>query len=267
MIQWPPFKELFFHISELCQNSGRLKQNLRRKVNTVASRLSSLWTHVRQSRNAFEAAPDTGLLPKTISRMFNRFVNWFLKGFVGTAFIVLVFPTAMFLISLFSLAAAVTAPLWVVAGSVLIHVISALILDFDGPSHCGAILWNLLINIFGRGMVQPVASLLLAVVFAPLMAGLLFVFAMARRFVRGAWDWIMFNLILKRFARIPDRDSFLAKRIAGPGLASEYFYQIRPEQALVAISSEIEKTELDVYARKTKEEIDRPLKEVSHSYL
>ena len=257
---------LFFHISELCVKSGRLKQNLSHKVNTVASRLSSVWTHVRQARNSFEAAPDTGLLPKTISRIINRFVNYFLKGFVGTAFIILVFPTSMLLIIFFSLAVAVTAPVWVVAGSVLIHVISAVILDFDGPSRFGAILWNLLINIFGRGIVQPIVSLLLAMVFAPLMAALLSVFAVTRKFVRGAWDRIMFNLILKRFARIPDRDSFLAKRISGPGLASKYFYQIRPEQALVAISSEIEKTELDVYAKQTKEEIDLPLKEASHSY-
>ena len=252
-----------FHFTELCGKSGRLKPNLNSRVNTVTSRLSSLWTHVQQARSSFEAAPDTGLLPKTISRFFNRFVNYLLKGFVGTLFILLVFPITMLFLSLASLAAAVTAPVWVVAGSVLVHLFCVFILDFDGPSHFGAILWNLLINIIGRGTVQPVFSLFLSTVFAPLMALLLFVFAGTRKVLRDAWDFLMFNLILKRFARIPDRDSFLARRIAGPGLASKYFYQIRPEQALVAISSEIEKTELEVYARQTKEEINQPLKEAS----
>ena len=35
-----------------------------------------------------------------------------------------------------------------------------------------------------------------------------------------------FQLIIKKRARVPAGDSFVARRIAGPGLASNYFYQV-----------------------------------------
>ena len=36
----------------------------------------------------------------------------------------------------------------------------------------------------------------------------------------------MFYLILKPNARIPSYDTFVARRIGGPGLASNHFYQV-----------------------------------------
>ena len=50
----------------------------------------------------------------------------------------------------------------------------------------------------------------------------------------------MFYLVLKPRARIPSRDTFFARRFAGPGLASNYFYQISVEQGLAALEANIE---------------------------
>jgi hypothetical protein len=36
----------------------------------------------------------------------------------------------------------------------------------------------------------------------------------------------MYYIVIKPRSRIPINDSFVAKRIAGPGLASNYFYQV-----------------------------------------
>lgn len=36
----------------------------------------------------------------------------------------------------------------------------------------------------------------------------------------------MFHLVIKNRGRIPASDSFVVKRIAGPGLASDYYYQV-----------------------------------------
>ena len=35
-------------------------------------------------------------------------------------------------------------------------------------------------------------------------------------------------------ARVPAGDSFVARRIGGPGMAGNFFYQIKTKQALVA---------------------------------
>ena len=50
----------------------------------------------------------------------------------------------------------------------------------------------------------------------------------------------LFQLIRKR-VRIPLRDDFLASRIAGPGLASRHYYQIRPEQALATLQARMDR--------------------------
>ena len=36
----------------------------------------------------------------------------------------------------------------------------------------------------------------------------------------------MFHAVIKKRGRVPAQDGFIARRIAGPGLASNYFYQV-----------------------------------------
>ena len=55
----------------------------------------------------------------------------------------------------------------------------------------------------------------------------LLVVSLTRRGGRGLWDTFMFQAVIKSRARVPAHDSFIAKRIAGPGLASNYFLQVR----------------------------------------
>ena len=44
--------------------------------------------------------------------------------------------------------------------------------------------------------------------------------------LRTLWDKLMFHIVIKHRARIPATNSFVARRIAGPGLASNFFYQV-----------------------------------------
>ena len=53
-------------------------------------------------------------------------------------------------------------------------------------------------------------------------------------------------------------NTFLARRIAGPGMASEYYYQVRPEQALVALETRLEHAELDAYENEISAKILEP---------
>lgn len=55
---------------------------------------------------------------------------------------------------------------------------------------------------------------------------ILFVVAVIRYWIRVFWDTAMFHLVIKNRGRIPASDSFVVKRIAGPGLASDYYYQV-----------------------------------------
>lgn len=75
------------------------------------------------------------------------------------------------------------------------------------------------------------------------------------------WDSILFHAIIKKRGRVPASDSFVVRRIAGPGLASDYFFQIRPEQALAAFEAKMELEELSVYQRITECTILQPQKD------
>ena len=43
---------------------------------------------------------------------------------------------------------------------------------------------------------------------------------------RAIWDAFMFHAVIKKRGRVPAQDGFIARRTAGPGLASNYFYQV-----------------------------------------
>ena len=57
----------------------------------------------------------------------------------------------------------------------------------------------------------------------------------------------MFRAIIAKRARVPAGDSFIVRRVAGPGLASNFFYQIKTEQALVALEARMEVAEVEAY--------------------
>ena len=71
----------------------------------------------------------------------------------------------------------------------------------------------------------------------------------------------MFHLIIKKRGRIPASDSFVVKRIAGPGLASDYYYQIKPEQALASLEARMELDELSAYQHEMEQIIMQPTKD------
>lgn len=75
---------------------------------------------------------------------------------------------------------------------------------------------------------------------------------------------MIFHVIIKKRGRIPASDSFVVKRIAGPGLASDYYFQISPEQALAAFEAKMEWDELAVYQTDIESTIMQPQKDFSH---
>lgn len=69
--------------------------------------------------------------------------------------------------------------------------------------------------------------------------------------------------MIKKRGRVPASDSFVVKRIAGPGLASDYYYQITPEQALAAFEAKMEWDELAAYQTVTENTIMQPQRDFS----
>jgi hypothetical protein len=125
------------------------------------------------------------------------------------------------------------------------------------------------------GLIQPIL-VLIALVASPIISLLLVICklfllfaifliidldACLHRCTRGMYDNVIYHLIVKRFARIPAHNGFLARRVAGPGLAAEYFYQVSSPEVLAALEALIEQNELRVYRSYIEQILMKPVDE------
>nr|CAD7198050.1 unnamed protein product [Timema douglasi] len=259
--------EPFMPDLELSQVNGTLFPRKSSLTPTLASRLLSLWRHISKSRTHFETKPDTGFIGKGFTRHLNRLWNYLVKGLLGTLCVVLIFPLVCFVTSFCSLAMALTAFIWMPVVTLGLHLFMALICDLDSPDPTRnrylvileAILWNIGI----QGGIQPVLALFVAFFMCPLISVTILTVGVLRYWCRLLWDTASFHLVIKKRGRVPASDSFVVKRIAGPGLASNYFYQVRPEQALAAFEAKLELDELAAYQHETEQTILQPQKDFS----
>jgi len=244
---------------EVSQVNGSLHKKPSSITHTLASRLRSLWRHISKSRTDFEAKPDRGLLGKSVLRHFNRITNYILKGFFGSIVISLVFPILCIIVSYGSLLLALLGPILVPAFSLLFHLCSAVFFDFETHTPLVALIPSLIWNLIILGIIQPVIALFVAAILCPLTAAVIIAWALARKSLRQAWDSVMYQLVIRKRARVPAGDSFIAKRIGGPGMASNFYYQIKTEQALVALEARMEMDELEAYKDQLCSVITSPL--------
>jgi hypothetical protein len=243
-----------------------LARKTRPKFQTLVSRIRSLWSNVSDSIDKFEQIPDRGLIGKSTQRVFNRIWNYVFKGFIGTLGCILIIPISSIVLSTASILIALLSPIWVPLLSLLSFLVSALIWDFDAPFRSftsnisvlsNIIFWKFLIC----GLAQIIAALLSSIIFLPASSLAVAIVACLRRFFRASWDTIMFYLIIKPQARVPSSNTFVALRRSGPGLASNYFYQAKPEQILAAVEFKIEQNMINSYVSHVSDLIEKPLKD------
>ena len=166
---------------EVSQLNGSLHKKPSSLTQTLTSRLCDLWRHISKSRTDFEAMPDRGLLGKSVLRHLNRFTNYVVKGLLGSLLICLVFPVACVLVSCCSLLLAAAGPVLVPGLSLLFHLTSLLLFDLETRSPLAALLPSLLWNILVLGLLQPLLCTAVALVFCPLMAGIIAAAAFTRK--------------------------------------------------------------------------------------
>uniref|UniRef100_A0A1A9V1X0 Uncharacterized protein n=1 Tax=Glossina austeni TaxID=7395 RepID=A0A1A9V1X0_GLOAU len=97
---------------------------------------------------------------------------------------------------------------------------------------------------------QPIAVVLVAIIVCPLASDVILVVVYALRLL---WDSLTFHLFIKKCCCVAVSDSIAVRRIAGPGLALDYYFMIRSEQALAAFAAQMELDdfcELDFCSRK-----------------
>ena len=234
---------------------------------TLITRLASLWRQILKRREEFESRPDTGFLPKNLTRLINRIYYYIIWGFFGSIILIFGFITLSILTINLAIVLIVTLPLWYA----LFHVlkISTLWLFYDWQFRFKGrlqgleyafimpvfylVFYKLLIRIF-----LQLISVLFILVALPNVSFIIVLYAFARRILRSVWDFFTFHLVIRLRGRVPEADSFLARRVSGPGLATNYFYRIDPNQALVKFEYDLESKEIGLYEDFMKDLIDQP---------
>ena len=210
------------------------------------------------SRTEFESRPDRGLLGKSVLRHFNRLTNYLVKGALGSLLICTLFPLACIVVSYTSLLLALLAPLLIPCASLLLHLTAALVYDWETGRPTAALLPSLLVHLLLQGVLQPLLCTI-GLLLSPIAAAVIAAWAVARKSLRHAWDTTIFELVIRKRARVPAGDSFVARRIGGPGMAGNFYYQIKTEQALVALEARMEMDELEAFKEQLATVISSPL--------
>jgi len=253
--------EPFYPDLEVSQKDGSLHKKESSKTETIFSRVKAIWNHVAEARARFESQPDRGFLGKALLRHFNRFSNYVVKGFIGTLITIIFLPILCILVSGGSLVLALLGPVIVPVFSLVAHLLGIVLYDFETNSFWNAVIPNIFWNILVLGILQPLISLGVSFVVCPLTALILAVFAVSRKTTRKVWDTVMYFLFIWKRAKVPSENSFVVRRTAGPGMASRHFYQIKAEQALIALEAQMERQELCVFEEEMKDLINSPLEE------
>ena len=227
---------------------------------TLNSRLASLWRHISKSRTEFETKPDTGFMGKGLTRQLNRAWNYGFKGLLCSLLFLLIFPVICILCSAGGICLALSAPVWAPVFALIYQVCIILVWDVDNPDpKRGPLLPMIRVlvrDLLLDGLLQPIACLVTAFIVCPLISLLLAVCKLGSRIVffffyslgflneitrhfiplstDGMLHWMMvrsrdaiiYSLAIRPRGRIPASEGFLVKRIAGPGLNTEFQYQV-----------------------------------------
>ncbi len=234
------------------------------ETQTLRSRVGALWTDVRQSREEFEAEPETGFLGKKVSRVLNITWNYGLKGPVGSVLIIGGQPMITLFNVIFTTLAVVTSVFWVPVLSLAVVGLNTLFFDTENPTDdfFSSILplWAFTLGHIGvAGVGQTGLAALAALVFEPGALVLGGIFTLFTDGGRRLYDALMYRLVIRPLARVPASDSFTARRIKGPGMSSTVYFQLPAQRALLALAARLEKEELDEYNRATTALLNEPV--------
>ena len=233
--------------------------------NTYVTVVRSLWKNIAKRRLNFERQPDSGLLPKNMSRLFNRLYLYVIYGCFGTLLFSIFFPLICVIVILLGIVLLITYPIWYLVVSLFIILIRTMIYDWeyeDGTQRnpkgkVFPLFYFVFYKIGIRVLLQLIVSIFI-ILLMPVISVITVLLACVRRSSRYMWDLFIYVVVIKPRARVPVTDTFVARRISGPGLATDYYYQINPSQALIKLEYDLERKELELYYSFMKSLLSQP---------
>uniref|UniRef100_A0A6B2KZ02 Uncharacterized protein n=1 Tax=Arcella intermedia TaxID=1963864 RepID=A0A6B2KZ02_9EUKA len=240
---------------------GLVEYNIDRPVQSYLSLLRSIKDRIKKARDDFENSVEGTFVDRDIIRPFH--IVWtYLKYYSLGLAVLTLFPPAVIVNFLLSTSLILSSPLWSPLLAFSIYLTSVTVYDFDAiESHAqnlGLPIMKPLIYTFAMGIGQILLSFVGVLLYHPVMCLWLCNWAFWRKNLKSISDFLVFYVFIKRYVRVPAKNSLLAERIAGPGLESTFLYKIPVELSLLLLQEHIEKFEIKQYKEMLIEKIDEP---------
>ena len=216
----------------------------------------NLISWIEDSRTKFENSPDTGILGKGISRIFNLFLNYVIRlGIIGLLLITL-YPLFIIANIFICLGLIIISPIITILWIILDYIFSSTIYNRYNTSKFLNIL-RIIIKDFLMNTVLQFILCCLCLIIQPLLSLFFIIYAHIHYILRYFYDFC-FYYILKYLGKVPLTDSCIAWRISGPHLFRERFYDITNRDLMSLVIAEIEKMVMHNYTKNMENILDGP---------
>ena len=232
----------------IISNSGR--------TYTFPRSVSNLIIWVFDSREKFEKSPDTGILSKNSSRIFNLILNYIIRLTIFGLLLIILYPSLIIINIIICLGliiiSPIVAPLWVL----LDYIFSIIIYNRYDKIQLFNIIRIILFEFLFRTIFQFLFCSI-SLIFQPILSIFFLFYSQIHFILRYIYD-LFFYFILKYLGKIPLTDSCIAWRISGPHLFRERFYDISNKDLINLVIAEVEKMVLNEHVKKIREKLNEP---------
>ena len=226
------------------------------KTYTYPRSVSNLISWVFDSRRKFESSPDTGILSKSTSRIFNLLLNYIIRLTIIGLLLIILYPilivTNIVICLALILISPIIAPLW----DILDYIYSIFLYNRYDSIRFFNIIRIILVEFMICTIIQFLFCLI-CLISQPILSLFFILYSHIHFIIRYIYDFI-FYFILKYLGKIPLTDSYIAWRISGPHLFRERFYDISNKDLMNLVIAEVEKMVMNNYSNKIKEKLNEP---------
>ena len=238
------------------------------ETTTFPGSLRNLWIMVRESRDKFERAPDTGILGKGCMRIFHLFYNYVMCLFFLGILLIAFYPLIIFLTIGVSILLIILSPILIIFWIILDYLFTLLIYNrFDEELNITPILFVIFIE-FAFGFFMQLILVFFLLIFQPIISFFIFIFAHLYYIARIILN-CLFISIIACFGRVPQSDSCVAWQVSGPGIFVERYYDLSNKDIIYLVIGYLEKIVIENYRKKIEKMLESPniqIKEIKQTF-
>lgn len=253
--------------------TGEVKKN-QNKVTPIVKKFMKVLQGIRHSRDKFESEPNVGMFGKNLARIFNYIENYFLRFFiVGVLVLCILHPLMNVAVTAVCLIMSLTSYIWSIVYIGWCTTFRVFIFDYQSLKYTdyyqtlrkidrllSPCRYFPFIQLTAKALWGGIIQISYCLLY-PTISGLIVLAKIVLGFVlfclRYTYSYTIFHLIVKRLAKVPVKDTNLARKIAGPGISRDIFYSLKIEDCVILILLKLEthqytffKEEVSAYLRK-----------------